>query len=137
MKANRLFCRPDWLLVFALFATTLLAYSPAWNGNPIWDDDQHLTREALRSIDGLWRIWFDIGATQQYYPITHSAFWLEYRLWGLDPTGYHVVNVLLHALAAILLWTVLGFSIYGFYGYWHSRLHKAAGRPSEVATEIR
>jgi tetratricopeptide (TPR) repeat protein len=50
----------------------------------------------------LWRIWFRIGATQQYYPILHSAFWLEHLLWGDSVLGYHLVNVGLHATAACL-----------------------------------
>ena len=35
-----------------------------------------------RGVDGLWRIWTTIGATQQYYPLTHTAFWLQWHLWG-------------------------------------------------------
>jgi tetratricopeptide (TPR) repeat protein len=50
----------------------------------------------------LGRIWFQIGATQQYYPVLHSAFWLEHRLWGDAVLGYHIANVVLHAAAACL-----------------------------------
>ncbi|SRR5579884_1514964 len=57
----------------------------------------------LRSLHGLWRIWFDLGATQQYYPLLHSAFWLEHRLWGDAVLGYHLLNVLLHVMAACLV----------------------------------
>ena len=66
----------------ALLIATLVAYYPAWHGGMLWDDNAHLTRPDLQSTAGLWRIWFDIGATQQYYPVTHSAFWLMHRLWG-------------------------------------------------------
>jgi tetratricopeptide (TPR) repeat protein len=97
----------SWWLFPMLLLATLVAYYPVWHGGLLWDDDQHLTREALRSIDGLWRIWFDIGATQQYYPITHSAFWLEYRLWANHTFGYHIVNVGLHACSAYLVAAIL------------------------------
>ena len=57
----------------------------------------------LRSLQGLWRIWFDLGATQQYYPLLHTAFWIEHSLWADSVLGYHLVNVALHALAACLV----------------------------------
>ena len=85
-----------------IFLVTLLAYLPALHGGFIWDDDGHVTRTDLRSLAGLFRIWFEIGATQQYYPLLHSAFWLEHRLWGDSAFGYHLLNVLLHASAASL-----------------------------------
>ncbi|HZU25868.1 MAG TPA: tetratricopeptide repeat protein [Bryobacteraceae bacterium] len=57
----------------------------------------------LQGFDGLGRIWLQLGATQQYYPLLHSAFWLEHHLWGDAVFGYHLLNVLLHATAACLL----------------------------------
>jgi tetratricopeptide (TPR) repeat protein len=90
-----------------LLLAALAVYSPALNGAFIWDDDAHVTAPGLRSLGGLWRIWTDPRATQQYYPLTHGAFWLEYQLWGLSPFPYHVVNVLLHVTGALLLWRVL------------------------------
>lgn len=82
------------------FVATLIAYSPALRGTLLWDDDAHVTKPALQSLDGLRRIWFELGASQQYYPILHSAFWLEHKLWGDAVLGYHLTNVLLHATAA-------------------------------------
>ncbi|HYS11028.1 MAG TPA: tetratricopeptide repeat protein [Myxococcales bacterium] len=90
----------DWLAAAALLAAVLLVYQPAWHGGLLWDDAAHVTRLELRSWHGLFRIWFEPGATQQYYPLVHSAFWVQHRLWGDDPTGYHFVNLLLHAGAA-------------------------------------
>jgi Tfp pilus assembly protein PilF len=85
------------------------AYLPVLHNGFIWDDDHHVTHNrTLRSLHGLSRIWFDLGAVPQYYPLVHSSFWLEYRLWGLQPLGYHLTNVLLHGLCASLLWLVLG-----------------------------
>ncbi len=85
----------------------LIAYLPALRGDFIWDDDAHVTRPGLQSVDGLRRIWFEPGATQQYYPVLHSAFWLEHRLWGNLPAFYHLTNVLLHAAVACLFALVL------------------------------
>ena len=91
------------LLSFA----TLIAYLPALHGALLWDDDHHLTSPDLQSLRGLWRIWFDLGATQQYYPLLHSAFWIEHRIWGDSVLGYHMATVLLHATAAFLLIAIL------------------------------
>jgi protein O-mannosyl-transferase len=90
-----------------LFAATLIAYLPAIDGKAVWDDDAHITRPALQSFTGLWRIWFHLGTTQQYYPLLHSAFWFEHALWGDTVVGYHLTNVLLHATAAFLVVLIL------------------------------
>src|SRR5262245_45371094 len=66
---------------------TLLCYLPAMCGRFIWDDDAHITKPELRSFSGLYRIWFEVGATQQYYPLLHSTFWIEHRLWGDSTLG--------------------------------------------------
>lgn len=97
----------DVLLLAALLLAVLAAYQPAWHGGRIWDDDAHLTRPELRSWSGLWRIWFELGATQQYYPLAHSAFWTEAQLWGDHLLGYHLVNIVLHAISAFLIIVIL------------------------------
>jgi tetratricopeptide (TPR) repeat protein len=95
-------------LAAALIAFTLVAYAPVAVNGFIWDDDDYVTENTrLRSVPGLRQIWFDYEATPQYYPMVHSTFWVEYQLWGLAPAGYHIVNVLLHALAAVLVWRIL------------------------------
>jgi tetratricopeptide (TPR) repeat protein len=91
-----------------LLLITVIAYIPATRGGFIWDDDDYVTENrTLRSAAGLYRIWFELGANRQYYPMTHTTFWVEYHLWELNPFGYHLVNVLLHGLGAVLLWLVL------------------------------
>jgi protein O-mannosyl-transferase len=94
-------------VALALPAVALAAYWPALKGGFVWDDDSHVTRADLRSIQGLVRIWTEPGATQQYYPVLHSAFWVEHRLWGDSPLGYHLANVLLHLAACLLLYRLL------------------------------
>ena len=94
---------PDSVLCAMIFGATLAAYLPALRGGLLWDDSGHLTKPGLQSFHGLWRIWFELGATQQYYPLLHSAFWLEHRIWGDAVVGYHLANVALHALSACLV----------------------------------
>jgi tetratricopeptide (TPR) repeat protein len=101
--------RADTTLLAAVLIVccTLLAYLPALDGGLLWDDAAHITRPELRSLHGLWRIWSDLGATQQYYPLLHSAFWMEYKLWGDALLGYHLTNLLLHAAAACLVMLIM------------------------------
>ena len=96
-----------WLGLIIVLAT-LAAYAPAFSGGFVWDDDDWVTNnQTLRSLGGLWDIWFNPAATPQYYPLIHTGFWLEYHLWGLNPLGFHLVNVLAHLAAALLLWRLL------------------------------
>ena len=90
------------VLALAVFGATLAAYWPALRGGLLWDDAAHITARSLRGWAGLGKIWFHLGSTQQYYPVLHSAFWVEHRLWGGSVLGYHLVNVGLHAAAACL-----------------------------------
>ena len=95
------------VLALAIFGAVLLAYLPSIKGGLLWDDAAHLTAPALQTWHGLGRIWFQVGATQQYYPVLHSAFWLEHRLWGDAVLGYHLLNIGLHATAACLFALIL------------------------------
>ncbi len=81
---------------------------PALNAGFIWDDDDYVTENPLlHAPDGFERIWLSTDAPSQYFPLVYTAFRIEYGLWGLDPFGYHLINVLLHAANALLLWLLL------------------------------
>lgn len=97
------------LVALGLLAATVIAYSPALRATYIWDDDDYVVANpTLKSVEGLRQIWFVGGATPQYYPLVHTTFWLEYRLWGIErPLGFHLVNVLLHGLSAFVLWRLV------------------------------
>jgi tetratricopeptide (TPR) repeat protein len=95
-------------LAALLILLTVLAYLPAIGAGYIWDDDTLLTANPqMRSIQGLGEIWRG-EHSRDYTPVTLTSFWAEWRLWGNNPTGYHVVNILLHALSAVLVWLILG-----------------------------
>jgi Flp pilus assembly protein TadD len=85
----------------------MLAYHPAWNGQQLWDDDQHMIRPELYSVSGLVRVWTEPGAIRQYYPVLATVFWVENKLWGIAPLPHHLVNILTHSLVALLLLWIL------------------------------
>ncbi|MGD0771062.1 MAG: tetratricopeptide repeat protein [Tepidisphaeraceae bacterium] len=93
----------------AIIALVLSVYVPVIRtGGFIWDDPQYVTgNPLLRTLPGLLAIWIHPSASPQYYPLVHTTFWIEYHLAGLHPALYHVDNVLLHAIASILLWRAL------------------------------
>ena len=97
----------NWFFGLLLLVVTVLVYQPAWNGKPIWDDDLHLITPELRSLTGLAHIWIQPERTQQYHPLVDTLFWVEDKLWGNSMLGYHLVNILLHAISALLLLKIL------------------------------
>ena len=104
------FSRRTRACIFALVlaAVTTLVYRPAWNGGFLWDDDSYITNnELLTAPDGLRRIWFSLDSPSQYFPLVYTTFRFEHALWGLNPTGYHWINLVLHISNALLVWAVL------------------------------
>jgi hypothetical protein len=99
---------PSSILALLLAGAVLIVYWPALHGGFLWDDDSHISgNAALTSAGGLYDIWFKPGATCQYYPLTFTVFWAGYQLWGLNTFGYHLLTLLLHVAAAVLLWRLL------------------------------
>jgi protein O-mannosyl-transferase len=94
--------------VAVLVLMPLLVYLPSYRAGFIWDDDLYATQHLVVTggWDGLAGIWLG-KEVLAWFPITFSSFWLEWRLWGMNPTGYHVTNVLLHSFGAVLVWRVL------------------------------
>src|SRR6476660_3588179 len=108
--ARRMFSPPGRALIFAvvLATVTILAFRPAWHGGFLWDDDDYIiNNELLTAPDGWQRIWFSLDSPSQYFPLAYSTFRIEHALWGLNTTGYHWVNLLLHVGNALLVWVVL------------------------------
>lgn len=101
------FVSPVWLGLL-LAVITMAAYLPALRAGFIWDDDAYVINNAmLTAPDGLKQIWFSAHRQSQYFPLAYTALRIERALWGLKPQGYHVVNVLLHILNALVLWRLL------------------------------
>ncbi|HEX4053236.1 MAG TPA: hypothetical protein VHX86_03130 [Tepidisphaeraceae bacterium] len=95
-----------WAAVLALIA--LVAFWPAISGTFLWDDDQYVSQNhALLDASGLKQIWKIPPGTIQYYPLTFTMLWIEHHFWANNSLGYRLVDLLLHAGAAVLLWRIL------------------------------
>jgi tetratricopeptide (TPR) repeat protein len=96
------------LLALLLALAVVAVYQGAWHGGYIWDDDAYVTKNPLLTApDGLRRIWFSLEAPSQYFPLTYTVLRWERSLWGLNPAGYHGVNIALHIANALLVWWLL------------------------------
>ena len=91
------------LIIIAVF----LAYFPSINGGFVMDDDKLLTNNILiKASNGLYHIWCTSEAID-YWPVTNTTFWIEWRMWRMNPTGYHVTNLILHIADTLLIWIIL------------------------------
>ena len=98
----------NWASAASLLLLTAIVYWPTLGNGFVTDDSVYVKENVvLRSVGGLLDIWFKLGSIEQYYPVVHSTFWVEHQLWQLRPAGYHAVNMLLHACAAVLVWRLL------------------------------
>ena len=107
--------RQDALAFLALAVLIAVIYFPATQAGFVWDDEIMMELDAVRNWKGIWGIWFDpVGVYRQqpireghYWPLLYTTFWIEHKLWGFSPAGYHIVNILIHFANALLLWRLL------------------------------
>ncbi len=94
------------LFAGALVAAVFLVYQPAWRGGFIFDDDLHLLNNPVLKTGGFVRAWTP-GSYINYWPLTFTVYRLEFEAWRLNTPGFHLVNIALHAVIALLVWRVL------------------------------
>lgn len=98
----------DLAAACALVALVFLAFSPSLRGAWLWDDDANVTtRAVVQRLGGIVDIWTNPRSTQQFYPLTHTSFWLEWQIFGGHPFYFHALNVALHAATAVVVWRTL------------------------------
>ncbi len=90
---------------FVICAGVALAFWPALSAGFVWDD-RLLVPESPLVRGPFLRIWTSTDA-YDFWPLTTSAFWVQWRLFGEFAPAYHAVNLALHLCAALLLWRIL------------------------------
>lgn len=103
-----------------LLILTCMVYAPSVSSGFIWDDDAYIHANPLvHATDGVAKFWFSTKPVD-YYPLTLTTFWLEWRIWGMNAGPYHIANILLHAIGIVLLWRV--FRLLQVPGAWFAAL---------------
>jgi Flp pilus assembly protein TadD len=87
-----------------IFALVLAAYRPILPGSFLMDDWRMVQGDnpLVNGEFGPFSIWF-----QKEWALSWFVFWAQWLAWGPHPGCYHAVNMLLHAVSAVLLWRLL------------------------------
>ena len=98
-----------WRGILCLSLLVAISYSPALDAEFIWDDSIFVDEPLIQQWSGIWSIWLSPSDIREghYWPVVYSSFWLEHKLWGFEPAGYHAVNVLLHLANCLLVWILM------------------------------
>ncbi len=101
----------DWKIIgqcALIFGLGFWVFFPALHGGWIGDDTLYLTQNTLLSDPHrLWKAWFEPGSFIEYYPLQETLQFMEWKLFGTDTLGYHLVNTVLHLIGALLVWRLL------------------------------
>lgn len=98
-----------WLLPSFLFLVTIIAFLPALQNEFVdWDDYKMLLQNPLyRGLGWAELRWmFTTLHMGHYQPLSWVTFGLDYLVWGMDPFGYHLTNLLLHAANGVVFYFV-------------------------------
>ena len=92
-----------------IFSFTVLVYLPTLKNGFVWDDIQYvIENKRIRSLDapalGVMFTTFHVG---NWHPLTWISHAIDYKLWGLDPTGHHLTNIILHGLNALVVFLLV------------------------------
>jgi len=101
----------DWKLIAQAIVIAIVAFWvfwPARHGQWIGDDMRYIaSNPLLNDPERLWKAWFQPGSFIEYYPIEQCVQWAQWQLWHNDTFGYHLTNIILHVISALLVWRVL------------------------------
>jgi hypothetical protein len=101
--------RPSSLVPLLVAIATFVAFLPALrNGFVAWDDDKNfLANPHYRGLGWIQLRWmwttFHLG---HYVPLSWMTLGLDYVLWGMNPLGYHLTNIVLHVANAVLVYVL-------------------------------
>ena len=101
--------RRRWAAALLVSAVTVLVFWPVLDNQFVnWDDDRNfLNNPHYRGLGPPQLRWmWTTSHLGHYHPLTWMSLGLDYALWGLDSSGYHLSNLILHAANAALFYLV-------------------------------
>ncbi|MBF0330080.1 MAG: tetratricopeptide repeat protein [Nitrospirae bacterium] len=103
--------------LFFVSVTTFIVYLPALkNGFVNWDDYSYIVQNrkiTSMGIDFFQWAFFNFHMSN-WHPLIWISYAVDYALWGLNPMGYHLVNIILHSINSLLV-TLLSFQLLEYY----------------------
>jgi len=96
------------LQALVIVVTVGWIYAPVLHGDWLWDDDALVSKNTIiHSPSGFWKVWFEPNDMVDYQPLKFTVAWMQWHLWGNNTLGYHLTNVVLHLVGALLVWRLL------------------------------
>ena len=110
---------PLLIFILLLLALNLFLFLPSMSGDFLWDDKYFVSENSnllgAHFLRDFWRSPFGgfsgtdenslrIDRARQFYrPLTSLSYWLDFKLWGLNPAAFHLTNILLQVINSVLL----------------------------------
>ncbi len=97
------------VLIILIAAYTFSCYSPTLNSGFVWDDrPNYIENFNYRGLSPSHLYWmFTTFHDANYHPLSWLTLGIDYVLWGMNPVGYHLTNLGLHALNAVLFYFLI------------------------------
>jgi tetratricopeptide (TPR) repeat protein len=111
------------IYLLLLVAVNLALFLPSMSGDFLWDDKYFISENPNIQGSGFLRTFLfspfggfsgtDEDSVRQdrsmlfYRPLVSLSYWLDFRVWGLNPAAFHLTNILIHTINVILFLYIL------------------------------
>jgi len=98
-----------WIASIVVLTLTLVSFGPIlWNQFVEWDDyENYLSNVNYRGLGWAQLSWmFTTVHMGPYQPLSWVTLGLDYLIWGMNPTGYHLTSLLFHAANAVFFYFI-------------------------------
>jgi len=120
LKQNK---RLNFVFFLILITVNLAVFLPSMNGDFLWDDKYfisdnpyilapHFLKNFLITpfggLSGMDENSIRLDRSRQFYrPLSSLSYWLDCKIWGFNPAGFHLTNILIHTMNTVILYFIL------------------------------